>query len=288
VAAQTLRITFEGIIGHEGVADGAFLHPFSVSVDPAGRLYVADTGNHRVQMFEENGAFIRQAGGFGLQAQQLNQPMSVDATGLDVYVADTQNRRIHRFDRALNYLGTLADRPEAGAFGFPRGMAVSALGDIYIVDSENEEVLRMGTAGRVETRFGGFSHGEGRLRQPAGIAVDRNGRVYVADTGHHRIAVYDAFGGFLREIGVQVLNAPEGVDVDDKGRLYVADTGHHRIAVFSGGGELLGVFGAEGSGPGSFRSPRDMAVAWGGLLYVADTGNHRVQKLKVEEATGEE
>lgn len=283
-AAQPIRFTFVGIIGGAGVGVGQVMTPSSVTVDPAGNVYVADTGNNRIQQYTMNGQYIRSLGGFGFNAQQFNQPMDVVATGLDVYVADTQNRRIQRFDRRMNFLGALSSASGQddieNTFGFPRGIALSGIGDIYFTDIENEEVVKMNTSGRIEVRFGGFSDGRGRLRSPAGIAVDRTGRIYVADTGNDRVAVFDAFGGYLRAVGADSLRAPEGVEVDDEGRIYVADTGNDRIAVFAPDGKRLFVFGVSGTGPGSFQKPRDVAIGQDGAVYVADTGNHRIQKFE--------
>jgi hypothetical protein len=102
-AAQEYTVTFHGVIGQEGVGFGEFLNPAGISLDPAGNLYVADSGNHRIQRLTQAGEYTTIFGGFGFDRQQLNQPMAVVATGLDVYVADMQNRRIrHLF---LVFLG---------------------------------------------------------------------------------------------------------------------------------------------------------------------------------------
>lgn len=284
--AQTIHLTFDAVIGGAGQDIGQMTEPSGVAVDPAGNVYVADTGNHRVQQFDPHGRYIRHTGGFGTGRQQFNQPADLAATGLDVFVADTQNRRIHRFDRQLNFLGAVPNEPglihaSDETFGFPRGIAVSPLGDVYVTDGEEEEVVKINTVGRIERRFGGFSYGQGRLHAPTGLAVDRSGRIYVADTGNDRIVVFDAFGGFVRESGRNTLSAPEGVEVDATGRVFVADTGNDRVVVLSPSGETLLTFGARGSGAGSFRNPRDLAVDQNGRLYVADTGNHRIQTFVI-------
>ena len=272
---------FHGVIGQDGVGFGEFLNPSGISLDPAGNLYVADSGNHRIQRLSQQGEYITNFGGFGFDRQQLNQPMAVAATGLDVYVADMQNRRIQRLDRQLNFLGILPDDPDAALFGFPRSVAVSKLGEIYVTDAENEEIVKLNTSGQLEVRFGGFSYERGRLRQPAHIAVGPEGRIYVADTGNHRITVFDAFGGYLAEISGKILKAPEGVDVDRSGRIYVADTGNHRFCLFSKEGRLLASFGTHGKGIGSFSEPKDIAVGTDGIVYVADSGNNRIGRFRL-------
>lgn len=282
VSAQTLRFTWEGVLGREGEESGAFSHPSSIAADPAGNLYIADTGNHRIRSFDRDGQIVAETSGFGLQTRQFTNPMAVAATGLDVYAADTQNRRVIRMDRKLNLLGmVMGDDPE-NRFGCIRGIAVSTEGDIYLSDTENEEIVRLGASRQVEARFGGLGDGEGRLSRPSGVAVDRDGNVFVADTGHHRIAVFDAFGGYVGELGKETLKAPEGVAVDEAGWVYVADTGNHRIVALSRDGLILVAFGAEGKGPGTFRAPNDIAVLPDGRVFVADTGNHRICRLVVQ------
>ena len=280
-AGQDYTTTFHGVLGNEGVGFGEFLNPTGISLDPAGNLYVADSGNHRIQRLTQQGEYVTIFGGFGFDRQQLNQPMAVVGTGLDVYVADMQNRRIQRLDRRLNFLGLLPEDPDEALFGFPRGIAVSKIGEIYVSDIENEEIVKLNTSGQLDVRFGGFSHDQGRLQRPANIAVGPAGKIHVADTGNHRIAVFDAFGGYLTEISGDTLNAPEGVAVDVEGKIYVADTGNHRFTVFSKEGNLLISFGVQGSGIGSFSEPRDIAVDSEGVIYVADTGNHRIQMFRM-------
>lgn len=281
LVAQEYVVTFQGVIGREGVGAGEFLSPTGLSFDPAGNLYVADTGNHRIQQLTQQGEYVTIYGGFGFDRGQLNQPTAVAATGLDVYVADMQNRRVQRLDRQLNFLGLLPEDQNEALFGFPRGVAVSKIGDIYVVDAENEEVVKLNTSGQLEIRFGGFSYEDGRLSSPAGIAVGPAGKIYVADTGNDRIAVFDAFGGYLSEISGD-LTAPEGIAVDRAGWTYVADTGRHGFVVFSKSGRPLLRFGTQGAGPGSFSEPRGIAVGMNGMIYIADTGNHRIQRFRMQ------
>ncbi len=282
--AQTLSLKFDGVIGREGIGAGQLMNPSAVAIDPAGNLYIADAGNSRVQLFDRQGRYVRHIGGIGFGTGQFNRPQGLAATGLDVFVADTQNRRIQRLDRRLNFLGALPGELDLqddpiDTFGFPTGIAVSTLGDIYVTDAENEEVVKMNTSGAVEVRFGGFNDGRGRLREPGGIAIGRSGLIYVADAGNDRIVVFDAFGGFLRTVGADSLRTPRGITLDRQGRIFLADTGNHRAVILSNKGGLLLSFGTEGSGLGSFLRPQDIEIDIENAVYIVDTGNHRIQKF---------
>jgi len=116
------------------------------------------------------------------------------------------------------------------------------------------------------------------LREPRDVAVDGDGRLYIADTGNDRIVVLaatgrliDNWGGSGEEPGS--FNEPCGIAVGRDGLVYVADTWNHRVQVFSGDGELVRVFDP---GERGFWGPRGVAVGPWGRIYVTDTGMHRV------------
>jgi len=250
-----------------------------------GNIYVADTGNHRVQKFDSAGHFIREIGGFGWEQGQFNRPTGLSAReGLNIYVVDSQNRRIQRFDRDLNYLSTVPssqEEEEQFAFGFLWGIEVASTGELFVTDVENEQVLKLTSFGEVERSLGGFISGPERLRAPAGLTVVPGSAICVADVGNDRIALYDSFGGFLGSLGKGLLKGPHGLAVDGHGYLFVADTGHDRVCVFSPQGELLLSLGGTGGGIASFRSPLDLAVSGIDRVCVLDSGNGRVQVFEI-------
>src|SRR6478735_8764574 len=113
--------------------------------------------------------------------------------------------------------------------------------------------------------WGSLGSDHGQFSGPAGVAVDANGHVYVADTGNHRIEKFDADGGFVRAWGSYgsgngQFRYPGGVAVDAHGHVYVADTWHHRIEKFDANGEFLLAWGSSGSGKHQFSFPEGVAV----------------------------
>jgi tripartite motif-containing protein 71 len=271
--------------GSTGSKPGQFLRPQGISVDPSGNVYVADTGNHRVQKFDPQGRFIGEAGGFGWNPGRFNGPSGISAReGLNIYVVDSQNRRIQRFDRDLNFLSSLpsSEDEEGGLdFGFLRDVELASTGEIFVSDVENEQVLKLTFFGELERVFGGFADAPERLLAPAGLTVVRENAVYVADTGNDHIASYDAFGSYLGSLGKGALQDPQGVETDGHSYIYVADTGHHRLCIFSPQGEMLLSIGGSGDDLGSLRSPTDLAVSGMDQLYVLDSGNDRVQVFRI-------
>lgn len=270
--------------GAPGDGPGMFWDPGGISVDPLGIVYVADTGNHRIQRFGPDGRFLSQTGRFGWGPEDLNGPTDVCARSASrIYVADAGNRRIQILDHGLNFISNL---PRGGSSALAAFVSVAGTGggDLYVIDGENDRVLCLDADGTIDRKFGGFGAGDERLRRPTDLAVGRRGAAYVCDSGNNRIVRFDAFGAFRDTFGEQVLLTPEGLDVSENGVIFVADTGHHRVLVFHRSGRLLASLGAPGKGPGAFDRPRDVVV-WKSVLYVLDSGNGRVQRFEIRTDT---
>ncbi len=155
-------------------------------------------------------------------------------------------------------------------------------GRIYVTDTLGRRVHVFDVPRRRYYVFG--VRFEGTLVKPAGIALDRQGNVYVADVRRRNVVVYDGLGLYRRHIGrSELLVRPTGVAVSPAGdRVYVVDNGgvddeKHRVVVFDADGNRVSEIGRRGAGPGEFNLPVDAAAASDGTLYVLDAGNFRVQ-----------
>jgi Bacterial Ig-like domain/Secretion system C-terminal sorting domain/NHL repeat len=199
--------------GTAGFADGTgtaaqFNRPFGVAVDGSGTVYVADYFNHRIRKITVAGEVTTLAGsgtagfadGTGTAAQ-FNRPYGVAVDGLGtVYVTDSSNNRIRKIT-AAGEVTTLAGSGfgyadgagTAAQFRGPQGIAVDEAGTVYVVDNSNYRIRKITAAGVVSTLAGsgfGYADGTGTVAQfwnPAGVAVDGSGTVYVADYGNNRI-----------------------------------------------------------------------------------------------------
>jgi len=155
----------------------------------------------------------------------------------------------------------------------PTGVAVDLAGIIYVTDSTANRVFRFSSAGAFLGEFGSFGTGEGRFRNPRGIAVDSS-FIYIVDSDNDRVQRFDLQGRFVSEFGSfgtgnGEFNNPYDVAVDSTG-IYVTDQDNNRVQKFSLGGNFLFAF------PGSFSSPTGIASN-GSQVFVADTQNHRIQ-----------
>jgi DNA-binding beta-propeller fold protein YncE len=277
-----LRVLFA--FGTEGDQPGQLRNPQGIALDPEGNIYIADTGNNRIQKFDRHGVFLKQLGGFGWGREQFDRPVDICASaGLDVFVADYNNERIERYDAHLNYISSYYSddsQDETLRFGLPLGVALSRHGELFVVDGENRRVLKIDSFGVPALSFGDFRWAQGQLQRPAQVAVGANDLVYAVDAGAGSVVVFDYYGNFVRTVGTGLLRGPTGIAVDGRGRLWVADTGNDCIVVFSPEGRLLGTWGSSGDKLGAFRRPTDVAVG-DGRVYVLDGGNCRVQVFEL-------
>jgi DNA-binding CsgD family transcriptional regulator/DNA-binding beta-propeller fold protein YncE len=189
------------------VAAHPLRQPVAVALASDGTLFIADRAGNRVWRRSPGGDMAVVAGtgdlGFGgdgasaLDAQ-LDHPMAVasDAAG-DVLIADEGNNRIRRVDALTNVITTIAGSAEIYGFGgdggaadrallsLPLGVAVAPNGDVYISDTGNDRVRRVGKNAKIATVVG--AHGE--LYGPGGLAISSSGDLYIADIGDNRVAV---------------------------------------------------------------------------------------------------
>ena len=229
------------------VSSGAGLHnPNALTVDSVGNVYVADQGNDRVLQVDTLGVITTVAGtgesGYGgdgaaATEAQLNSPqgLAVDGDG-NVYVADEGNGRVRRIDAVTGVITTVAGngeyRSSADARSSPDGGPATEA-----------------------------------AMNPADVAVDAAGNVYVADSYGGRVRRIDAVTGVITAIagaGTEVvpqLDFPYAVAVDAAGNVYVAGVFNHQVFRISPEGALTATY--------PFSSPRDLAVDAAGNLYIA-------------------
>lgn len=181
-----------------------FTDPEGVAVDGQGNVYVADTGNHRVQKLSKTGKRLavwgrKGSGGANGQAPLFNLPtaVAVDAQN-NVYVTDTENDRVQKLSpqgkrlAAWGTTGTGGSNGQAPQFSNPQGIAVDAAGTIVVADSGNNRIQVLGTNGKRIAAAGtqgsgGSAGGAPQFDYPSGVAIDAAGTIFVADSTNCRI-----------------------------------------------------------------------------------------------------
>jgi len=264
-------------------------HPLGLSVDMNANLFIADTGNNRLLKFSMVTGKFRETGGFGFRDEEFDRPVDVwAANGLDVWVADYNNRRIKRYDKDLNFVAAFVSDPAYDSslqFGYPAAVTVSLNGELFLADHEFNRVLRFDIFGAPVASFADFSWGEGQLEHPAKLLTAANGDIWASDSLQHALLHYDAYGNFLGRIGKNLLTQPAGL-AEWRDCLLVADSRMHRVLMIDSQGERVADFGTPGHGPADLFTPTDLAVVRTqkragkddqATIAVLDAGNNRVQ-----------
>lgn len=279
-----LTAVFVGEFGRLPLEGKPLLRPQGLSIDIYGNVFIADTGNNRVLKCSPEGRLLRQVGGFGWDKEQFDAPVDVWAqNGLDVLVADYNNRRIERYDKDLHYISSLYSDdtwPAAVQFGFPLAVGLSGHGEVLLVDGEFQRLVRIDSFGKPLGSFGGYNAGQGKLISPVRVLVSPQDEVFVADSSRQQILQFDYYGNYVTRLGEGLLNRPSGFAWWRNG-LLVADSGGHQIVYFSRSGEKLGAWGERGSRRGQFAAPLDVKV-FRDRAFALDSGNGRVQIFELK------
>jgi sugar lactone lactonase YvrE len=274
----------EGFSGDNGPATSATLDsPQGLGLDTAGNLYIADTHNHRIRKLSLlTGTLTTIAGttsGFSgdnaaAVAAQLNLPtaLAIDASG-NIYLADTGNHRIRRISATTGIITTIAGTAAQGFSGeagpatsasidSPTGLALDAIGNLYLADTHNHRIRRIdATTGIITTIAGTGTPGysgdatagtTAALALPHGISIDASGNLYVADTENDRIRRIDATTGLITTVA------------GDGTQNFSGDNGPAIAA--------------------SLDTPRATTLSPANLVTLADTGNQRIRQLEAAPA----
>jgi len=270
--------------GTRGSEPGCFTWPRGVAVGPDNNIVVADSSNHRVQVFDVKGRFVKEFGHYGNGEGEFDCLAGVAVNRIGQYIiADRYNHRIQVFDPSGRFLRVFGSQGSAdGKFSYPWGVTTDALGFIYVCDKENHRVQVFQSDGTFVGKFGSLGNRPGQLEHPHYIAVSCTNRVIVSDSNNHRIQVFDVNGKVLTSFGQEGTEEghfkfPRGVAVDDQGYIIVADSGNNRIQIFSPDGAFIRSFGGWGSGDGEFKGLEGIAVLSNGNIVVCDRENHRIQ-----------
>ena len=174
---------------------GKFTSASAFSITASGFIYIADDGDDSLIKLDTLGNVIKEIGGYGWSESAFDTPSDIIANSLNVYVCDKQNHRVQSFDKDLNFISELStrerDNPEE-RFGYPLSCALSSMGDLYVLDSENIRVLKFDLFGNYIQNFGGFDWGIFSLKNPKKLAVNSDNSVLVLDDSV--LVIYDQFG----------------------------------------------------------------------------------------------
>jgi DNA-binding beta-propeller fold protein YncE len=250
------------------------------------------TGDPYLQGWQDIAAVQVFGSGIGAGAGQFQSPQGiVVAEDGSIYVADSLNHRIQKFDRSGQYvtsIGGPAESSQPGLFREPWDVAVAPDGSIYVADTWNHRMQHFNADGAYMNGWGVEGNAEGQATGnpgvffgPRGIATDQDGRVLVSDTGNKRVQIFDGTGAFLSQFGGSglqpgQLDEPVGIDTDAQGNIAVADTWNGRVQTFNADGTPLASWDIDGWLDKEKVGKPYVAMDQQGRVYVADQVGLRI------------
>ncbi len=247
-----------------------------IAVDDQRNVYVPGLAGN-VCKYDANWHLIEEWGISGSAEGQFLTPrgIAVDASGA-VFVGDTGNARIQKFDSEGKFLSELA--PDLSWSGWAWRLTTDASGNFYALSGYN--VQKFDESGEVTVKWGTKGTGDGQFNDASGITVDRSGNVYVADTGNHRVQKFSYDGKFLAKWGTKgtangQFTSPKVINVDQSGDILVADTisdKESRIQKFDPNGEFIEKWAV----PSGVVGPGVIALDSFGNIYLSSGGNNSI------------
>lgn len=257
-----------------------FKSPYGIVSDSSGRIYIADALNANLRVYDmaaqtieyysKNPIFSRPAG------------LAIDATD-NLYVVDSEMAAVLVFDKNRRPLRSIG---APGELQSPAYIAIDATRSrIYVSDPRANKIIifdrfgkKTGEIGQQRTiKNGGYS-----FSSPQGMAIDKEGNLYVAELLGAKISVFDPKGNYLRSFGergdaVYQFEAPKDLDFDSDGNLWVLDARRAQIYTYSPDGVLLLVTGSVGPSihPLGFSTPTAIFITADDTIYITDRLNRR-------------
>lgn len=270
-------------------------------VAASGRSVVADDSDSPVR-------FLRQWGRQGSKPGEFHFPIGIAVNRADeVFVTDHYNNRVQKFDAAGELLSCFETLPNPGGIGVDRE------GNLYIShfptaagkETTPDRISVLSPDGKRIREWGSSGTGDGELNWPGGIAIGRNGRVYVADQTNHRVQMFDRRGRFLGKWGKygtrpgqfggkalenSRVGGPQFIALDAAGAVYTTEASVGRVQKFTADGESLLAWGDNEDKPGSFggkfrgtslQGPIAICFDHQGHVWISTAGG-RVQQFTAE------
>jgi len=232
---------FNFSFGSKGRGKKQLLNAMGIAVDDEGNVYVADSGNHRIQIFDYNGKWINT---FDLPRKTGHKPsdptdVAVNSAGDRCYVVDNDNHTILMYNKnGSQLLRQWGERGEIlGKFRYPFFISVGQNGAVAVVDLLNTRVQVFDPEGKFIHLVGDWGVDRGEFYRPKGITIDKNNRILVSDSVLGVIQIFDPQGNFLSVLGnkegeILRFKTPVGIDIDHNSRLYVVEMSLNRVRAF--------------------------------------------------------
>ena len=265
--------------GKKGSGEGMLNNPMGVAVTAKNEVVVADNQNHRVQVFDSNGTFLRSFGHKGENAGELKNPTGIAIDkDRNILVSEYYNHRVQIFSSEGKHLGSFGGKGILDSQLLrPWGLSLDSTGNVIVADSGNRLIKIFTPDGKFVMKIGG----PGSFNFPVHCVHCRDYFI-VSDGNENCIKVFNREGHFQYKFGKKgegdgEFNFPRFLSVTQSKHLLVCDMGNHRIQVFELDGKFVGKFGTKGNNLGEFNEPFSVAVLSNDQIVVSEHNNNRIQ-----------
>ena len=265
--------------GKEGSGEGMFNNPLGVAVTDGDEIVVTDNQNHRVQVFDSNGTFLRSFGQYGENAGEFKNPTGIAINkDRNILVSECYNHRVQILSWEGRHLGSFGGKGCLDSqLSYPWGLSLDSTGNVIVADTGNKLIKIFTPDGRFVMKIGG----QGSFSDPV-HCVQCGEYFIVSDSTEHCIKVFNREGHFQYKFGKKgegdgEFNNPRFLSVTQSNHLLVCDEENHGVQVFELDGKFVGKLGEKGSKLGEFNRPFSAAVLSNDQIVVCDNNNRRIQ-----------
>jgi sugar lactone lactonase YvrE len=262
------------IFGQNGTANGQFANgsPAGIAIDASEKIYVADRGNNRIQVFDKNGNFLSVQTGF-------NFPNGIDIDGTGkICVVEEGAHGFKLFNSSFGLIKSMGGAVGSGngQFNSPEGVSFDQFGNFFIADRNNFRIQKFNSAGDFVLAFGTSGTLDGQFSEPTSVKV-YNSEVYVSDATN-RLQVFDLNGVWKRKAAYPAEGSYFGIAFTATGNLVLASSGSERIAIYNPAGTLIKSYGSKSSADGGLNYPSGIARLSNGDIVTSEfVAGSRVQ-----------
>ena len=265
--------------GKKGSGEGMFNNPMGVAVTSKDEILVADNQNHRVQVFDSNGTFLRSFGHKGEKAGEFKNPTGIAIDNdRNILVSEYHNHRVQILSWEGRHLGSFGGQGSLDSQLFnPWGLSLDSTGNVIVADAGNKLIKIFTPDGKFVMKIGGQDSFSFPIH-----CVQCGEYFIVSDSNEHCIKVFNKEGHFQYKFGKQgqgdgEFNFQSFLSVTQSKHLLVCDGKNHRIQIFELDGKFVGKFVTKGSNLGEFNGPLSVAVLSNDQIVVSHYENNRIQ-----------
>lgn len=260
---------------------GLLSRPLAVAIDQFGKIFVTDTGNRQIQVFDGRGKYLFRFGqGEKDTRSNLNIPCYIAISpSKHIYVSDRGRNAVFIYSKDGKFLRQFKPNNENNYDWAPLGLEFDEKGNLYVCDVVSNRVLVFDVTGKLKNRIGKKEPVSDQLNFPNDLAIGED-KIYVSDSNSARIQVFNKDGSFKKILKMPdevAPGLPRGLALSSDGSLIAADALAQAVYVFNANDKWLYSFGQFGSKPNEFRFPNGIAINDKNQIFVVDRENNSIK-----------